>query len=62
MVNLSYSPADCKTKFHHCFDVMDTSDVSNLPDCYFNQKTDFFFDVYKEAYTKTQECVYNQKK
>ena len=62
MADQSYSPAVRKTKFNHCFDVMDTPDVSNLPDCYFNQKIGFFFDVYKEAYTKTQEYVYNQKK
>ena len=62
MADQLYSPAVSKSKFNHCFDVMNTPDVSNLPDCYFNQKTGFFFDVYTDAYTKTQKYVDNQKR
>mgnify|MGYP001342955721 CR=1 FL=1 len=60
MADISYSPDVSKQKFRHCFDVLDTPDMTNLPDWYFNQKTDFFFDVYKNAYIKTQKYVDKQ--
>ena len=44
-------------KFKHCFKVGSTPDLSDLPVCYFNQKTRFFFDVYDEAFKRTKAYI-----
>ena len=62
MADLSYPPGDCKTKFKHCLDVRNVLNMANIHDYHFNQKTSFFFVIYKEAFTKTKQYVDHHKK
>ena len=57
MASFGDTHSDREMKFKHCFKVGSTPDLSDLPVCYFNQKTRFFFDVYDEAFKRTKAYI-----
>ena len=61
MADRSYSPTVSKRHFNLCFEVIDQRNLSILPDYYFNQKNDFFFDVFQSAYLKTKNYAESHK-